>query len=98
MGNFFVYIVTNFNKTTLYIGVTNHLKRRISEHYNDSMKSKVSFAGKYNCYHLIYFETFQKINEAIRREKVLKKWSRKKKEDLINSKNPNWEFLEVNSL
>jgi putative endonuclease len=98
MKNYYVYIVTNFSKTTLYIGVTNQLIRRISEHYEDSVKSKLSFAGKYNCYHLIYYEVFENINDAINREKVLKKWSRKKKEALINTMNPKWDFLEVHTL
>ena len=57
------------------------------------MYSKKSFAGKYNCYHLIYFERFQYIEHAIEREKEIKGWIRKKKEKLINDFNPNWRFL-----
>ncbi|NJB69845.1 putative endonuclease [Saonia flava] len=93
LHSFFVYIVTNENKTTLYIGVTNNIQRRLSQHYFDSKNQKISFAGKYNCYHLIYYEGFESIKTAILREKELKKWRREKKDNLINSFNPDWEFL-----
>ncbi|RRQ50098.1 GIY-YIG nuclease family protein [Maribacter algicola] len=91
--NYFVYIVTNENKTTLYIGVTNDIQRRLSQHYFDSQNTKKSFAGKYNCYYLLYYEGFESIEEAIQREKELKKWRREKKDKLITSFNPDWEFL-----
>ncbi len=90
--NYFIYIVTNPNKTVLYIGVTNDLKRRLFEHQENKGIIK-SFAGGYFCYNLLYYERFSDINHAIEREKQLKKWSRKKKENLINTKNPNWHFL-----
>ena len=90
---YFVYIVTNENKTTLYIGVTNDIQNRISQHYFDSQNLKKSFAGKYNCYHLVYYEGFESIESAIEREKELKKWRREKKNKLISDFNPNWEFL-----
>lgn len=92
MNNYFVYILTNINKTVLYIGVTNSLKRRLYEH-KEVVKSTPSFTQKYNVFYLIYFERFQDINQAIERETVLKKWSRKKKEALINEFNPEWRFL-----
>lgn len=91
--NYFTYITTNKNKTVLYTGVTNDLKYRLWQHEEDSKSSKKSFAGKYNCYHLIYFERFQYIEHAIEREKEIKGWIRKKKEKLINDFNPNWRFL-----
>lgn len=91
--NYFVYVTTNSYKRVLYTGVNNDLKRRMHEHYLDSTGSKEYFAGKYNCYHLIYFERFQYIEHAIEREKEIKGWSRKKKIDLINTLNPEWEFL-----
>ena len=91
--NYFVYIITNKNKTTLYIGVTNNIQRRLSQHYFDSEHSKISFAGKYNCYYLIYYEGFESITSAISREKEIKKWRREKKDNLINNFNPSWEFL-----
>jgi putative endonuclease len=91
--NYFIYITTNENKTTLYIGVTNNIQRRLSQHYFDSQNLKRSFAGKYNCYYLIYYEGFEDINTAIMREKEIKKWRREKKEILISKFNPKWEFL-----
>jgi putative endonuclease len=66
--NYFVYIVTNYNKSTLYIGVTNNLQRRLSEYFENRGKTK-TFAGKYYCYNLVYFERFQYILHAIAREK-----------------------------
>ena len=90
---YFVYITTNENKTTIYIGVTNNIQRRLSQHYFDSQNAKKSFAGKYNCYYLVYYEGFESVEEAINREKELKKWRREKKDRLIVSFNPNWDFL-----
>jgi putative endonuclease len=87
----FVYILTNKNRSTLYIGVTNDLCRRIYEHKNHLIKN--SFTDKYNLEDCIYFEEFPSIDVAIKREKELKKWNRQKKEDLINKKNPDWKVL-----
>lgn len=92
MNNNFVYILTNFNKTVLYIGVTNNLKRRLYEHQHD-IKSPLSFTKKYKAFYLIYYEYFPDIKQAITRETVLKKWNRKKKETLITEFNPEWRFL-----
>ena len=78
----------------MYTGVTNDLKRRIHEHYNNRGKKK-NFAGKYYCYKLIYCEYFADINQAIKREKEIKNMSRGNKEELINKKNPKWNFLKV---
>jgi len=91
--NYFVYVITNQYRTTVYIGVTNDLQRRISQHYFDSQNAKKSFAGTYNCYDLVYYEGFQYVKDAIAREKQLKKWSRQKKNQLIASFNPKWESL-----
>jgi putative endonuclease len=90
--NYYVYILTNKNKTVLYIGVTNDLKERLHYHNNPEAHSK-SFSHKYKCNYLIYFEHFFEIDDAIKREKQLKRWNREKKEFLIQTKNPNWEFL-----
>jgi putative endonuclease len=87
----YVYIMTNKNKTTLYIGVTTDLVRRIYEHKNHLIKN--SFTAQYNLEYCIYYEEFTHIESAINREKELKKWNRKKKEDLINKKNPEWREL-----
>ena len=86
----FVYILTNKSKTTLYVGVTKDLLRRVREH----RENLTSFAGKYKCHYLVYFEEFQVPLDAIAREKEIKKWRREKKERLIESINPNWDFIE----
>jgi putative endonuclease len=91
--NYFTYIITNKYKTVLYTGVTNNLKRRLYEHQADSNGKKSTFAGKYNCVYLVYWERFQYVEHAIAREKQIKGWNRKKKDDLINEFNPTWEFL-----
>ena len=91
--NYYVYIITNENKSVLYIGVTNDIQKRLSQHYFDSQNAKKSFAGKYNCYYLLYYESFDDINLAISREKQLKGWRREKKNKLITDFNTNWEFL-----
>jgi putative endonuclease len=88
---FATYILSNYKKTVLYIGVTNDLNRRILEH-----KSKIdpnSFTAKYNVDRLVYFEKFQSVNDAIAREKQLKHWNREWKERLVNEKNPEWKDL-----
>ena len=88
---YWIYIVTNPEKTVLYIGVTNNLAKRLYQHYS-SKGDDSSFAGKYHCYNLVHFEEFQYIDKAIAREKQLKKWSRKKKDWLIELENPSWHF------
>lgn len=93
-GNYYVYITTNPGKTTLYVGVTNDLKRRLLEHYQNRGNKK-TFAGKYYCYKLLHFEAYADINQAIAREKEIKDMTRQKKEALIATKNPKWSFLIV---
>ena len=90
MKEYYIYILTCSYNTTLYIGVTNNLKRRIYEH-----KTKVvdSFTAKYNLSKLVYYEIMTDVETALNREKVLKKWSRRKKDKLIESFNPLWEDL-----
>ncbi|MEL7004451.1 MAG: GIY-YIG nuclease family protein [Bacteroidota bacterium] len=90
--NYFIYITTNPSKTTLYVGVTNSLVTRMQQHY-ENRGNKKTFAGRYFCYNLIYWERFQYIQHAIDREKEIKKWRREKKEALISSFNPSWKFL-----
>ena len=89
--NYYVYISTNPRRTVLYIGVTDDLTRRLYEHYENRGNDK-TFAGKYYCYKLIYYEHYFDITQAIMREKELKNMTRRKKVDLIKSKNPKWEF------
>jgi len=87
---FFTYILTNKNHTVLYIGVTNDLKRRLKQH---KQKSNKGFSGKYNVEKLVYFESSPYVENAIKREKQLKKWNRAWKENLINEMNPDWNDL-----
>ena len=97
MGNYFIYITTNPSKEVLYIGVTNDLYTRMTQHYENRGDSK-SFAGRYYCYNLIYFERHDSATAAIDREKELKKWSRSKKLKLIHSVNPSLKFYDIKDL
>lgn len=87
----FVYIITNSNNTTLYVGVTSDLLERIKEHKNKRYIN--SFSARYNLNKLVYFEVFQMIGDAIGREKQIKAGSRLKKLQLIAKMNPQWEDL-----
>ena len=90
--NYYIYILTNKSRSVLYIGVTNNLKTRLYYHRNPAPNSK-AFSSRYKTHYLIYYERFFSISAAIQREKQLKRWSRKKKEALIATKNPEWFFL-----
>jgi putative endonuclease len=83
--------MTNRHKTTLYIGVTSDLEGRVQEYRTHCYQK--SFTSKYNLENCIYYEVFLDIEQAIGREKQLKKWSRNKKEILINRINPQWNNL-----
>ena len=87
---YYLYILTNKKNGTLYIGVSNDLERRMFEHKNKLIDG---FTKRYGLDKLIYFETFQYINDAIKREKNMKKWKRQWKIDLIIKDNPNWNDL-----
>jgi putative endonuclease len=87
LHNYYVYILTNANNTVLYTGVTNDLARRVFEHERKIIKG---FTTKYNVDKLIYFEMFDFIDLAIKREKQIKGYSRVKKLALINALNPEW--------
>ena len=86
----FVYILTNKNNTTLYIGVTSNLIKRIYEHKN---KLVDGFTKKYNLNKLVYFESLDNITAAIEREKQLKNWHRNWKINLITEFNKEWKDL-----
>jgi putative endonuclease len=89
--NYFVYILTNADHhTVLYLGVTNDLERRASEH---SFGFGSAFARQYNAHKLIYFGAHPNPESAIAREKQLKRWSRAKKEALTARSNPEWRDL-----
>ena len=90
MKQYYVYILTNKQNGTLYIGVTNNLVNRIYQHKNDLVKG---FTKKYRLHILVYYEITDDIKTAIAREKQLKKWNRKWKLDLIEKVNPQWKDL-----
>ena len=85
-----VYILTNKYNTVLYIGVTGNLAARLDQHKN---KATPGFTARYNLNKLVYYETTEDPTSAITREKQLKGWSRKKKQELITSFNPKWKDL-----
>lgn len=87
---YYVYILTNFNNKVLYTGVTEDLIKRVWQHKNSVVES---FTSKYKVNKLVYFEIFQNPYEAISREKRIKGGSRKKKLDLIETKNKKWKDL-----
>ncbi|HEX9445363.1 MAG TPA: GIY-YIG nuclease family protein [Candidatus Binatia bacterium] len=93
MKQYYVYIMSNESRT-LYVGVTNDLERRVYEH---KQKLVPGFTSKYNIAQLVYFEATQDIQPAITREKQIKGWLRKKKIALIESMNPRWNDLSVDS-
>ncbi len=89
-----VYILTNFTKTVLYIGVTNDLEQRLIEHYSEKDNPlSNAFTSAYNVIYLVYYEDFDYVNDAITREKEIKKWRREKKDKLIDTMNPKRDFL-----
>ena len=88
--NYYVYILTNKNHTVLYIGVTNNLQRRLYEHRNELVDG---FSKRYHLHKLIYYESTRNIMSALEREKQLKRWTRKKKNELIATINHEWEDL-----
>jgi putative endonuclease len=88
--NFYVYILASRIGGTLYIGVTSDLVRRVAEH---RLKLVPSFTEKYDVSVLVYFEQFDDAENAIKREKQLKKWNRAWKVRLIEENNPNWDDL-----
>ena len=88
---YYVYILSNNINTVIYTGVTNDLIRRVYEHRNNILPS--SFTAKYNVHKLVYYEETKDINSAIEREKQIKSWNRKRKNQLINSINPSWQDL-----
>ena len=87
---YFVYILSNWNDSVIYIGVTGNLPRRLYEHRNHLVDG---FSSKYNTDKLVYFEQTNDVYSAIAREKQLKGWTRKKKNDLIMKVNPEWKDL-----
>ena len=85
---YYVYILASKANAMLYIGVTNNLARRLREHKNGEIDG---FTKTYGIHKLVFFEEFTDINDAIACEKRLKRWTRAKKNALVESKNPNWD-------
>jgi len=93
LHRYYVYILTNKNRTVFYVGVTNDLERRLLEHQQNVQDQTNSFTGRYRCIYLVYYEEYQWIQMAIAREKEIKGWRRDKKLALIRTTNPNMDFL-----
>ena len=87
-----VYIMTNYSETSLYIGVTSNLPKRVWEHKNKAVEG---FTEKYNVDKLVYFEITDSIESAIKREKQLKNWHREWKINLIKENNPEFRDLSL---
>ena len=87
---YYVYILTNKTNNVMYIGMTNNLARRLYEHRHELIDG---FTKKYHLHKIVYYEEFQDVKLAIKREKILKSLLRSKKNKLVESKNPNWDDL-----
>lgn len=84
---YFVYILASRYRGTLYVGVTRDIARRVHEHKTDIV---AGFTKKYRVHTLVYYEIHDDITEAIRREKLIKKWRRPMKFETIEASNPDW--------
>lgn len=89
MRSYYVYFMAS-DSGTLYVGVTGDLQGRAGQHKQGEIEG---FTKKYNCHKLVYYEEFEDIEQAILREKQIKRWRRSKKEALIKKMNPSWRDL-----
>ena len=89
-SDYYTYIMSNQNNTTIYVGVTNSIERRTLEHIEGV---GAIFTSKYKINKLVYFERYTEIKDTIQTEKQLKGWRRDKKNSLVNSMNPEWNDL-----
>ena len=89
---YYVYILASGLGGTLYVGVTNVLLKRLYEHREGRGSA---FTVKYGVHRLVYFEIHQEIEQAIKREKQIKRWKRAWKISLIEDRNPNWDDLSL---
>ena len=89
----FIYFMANTHNTTLYIGITSNLEKRVYEHKNGTFNK--SFTRRYNCNKLVYYEVFGDIKYAIAREKQIKNWKREWKDELVERENPGWIDLSI---
>lgn len=87
---YYIYIIAN-QARVIYIGVTNNIARRVHEHQTSFNPG--SFTARHHCHHLVYYEEFRRILDAMAREKQLKRWRRSKKVWLIERVNPRWQDL-----
>jgi putative endonuclease len=87
---YFVYMLASARNGTLYVGVTNDLARRVHEHKTKQLRG---FTSRYNVHILVWYEIYDDVNEAIAREKQLKKWERRWKLALIETLNSTWRDL-----
>ncbi len=85
---YYVYILSNSNNNVIYTGITNNLPRRVYEHKHHLIKG--SFTATYNVDKLVYYEATENVYSAISREKQIKGWNRKRKNQLIETMNPQW--------
>jgi putative endonuclease len=88
--NYYVYLLTNWNNSVMYVGMTNNLERRVYEHKYGLVQG---FTKKYHVHRLVYFEETGDVKAALAREKEIKKWRREKKNGLVLSNNPEWQDL-----
>jgi len=88
---YYVYMLANVTGTVVYTGVTNDVVRRVYEHKHNCDPN--SFTAKYSVYKLVYYESTSSSYEALSREKQIKSWNRKRKNELVESMNPKWEDL-----
>jgi putative endonuclease len=88
--DYFVYMLTDKSRGTLYIGMTNDLLSRVMQHRNPDHEC---FTQQYHCVVLVYYEHYPDVHAAIAREKQLKGWTRAKKNALVESMNPKWADL-----
>ena len=88
--NYYVYVLTNKSNRVMYIGVTNNLERRLYEHKQELIEG---FTKRYHVNKLVYFETTTDVRSAIEREKQLKGWRRARKNELVETMNPEWRDL-----
>ena len=93
---YYVYILSNTTNSTIYTGVTNNLVKRIYEHKNTLDPD--SFTARYHIHKLVYYEATSDVTAAIEREKQIKSWNRKRKNQLVDGMNPRWEDLYYNTL
>jgi len=89
--NYYVYILANTTNVAIYVGVTKDLTRRVYEHKQHLDPD--SFTARHNIHKLVYYEYTTDVTAAIEREKQIKGWNRKRKNKLIETKNPQWEDL-----